>query len=55
MTRAVAYNIIGECESVRKCCAKAPVEHFGYKTDTPVVTRFMSVAGHPHEEPEEQQ
>ena len=55
MTRAEAYNIIGKCENVWKCQSKAPVRHFeDKKQDTPVVAGFMSVAGHPHEEPEEQ-
>ena len=40
---------------MKKCYAKAPAAHFeDKKQDTPVVTKFMSVAGHPHEEQEEQ-
>ena len=40
---------------MKKCHAKAPAVHFeDKKQDTPVVTKFMSVAGHPHEEQEEQ-
>ena len=36
LTHAEAYNIIGECESVWKCWAKAPARHFeDKKQDTP--------------------
>lgn len=56
LTHEEAYNIIGECESVWKCQAKAPAKHFeDKKQDTPVVAWFMSVAGHLHEEPENNQ
>ena len=55
MTWEVDYSTISKCDSDSKCQAKAPAKHFeDKKQDTPVVAKFMSVAGHPHEEQEEQ-